>query len=132
MFLWGRRLQCLGEKGCRGFEGRRLGGGVGEGWEAWMEGLGPGLGEGPKGPGRGEGLGVGRGGLGSGAAVGGGVQGVTEGGPGVATTAGESAVSAKRPWGTRGGWGGVGWRGVGCSGWDEYGGWGGRLGYLNN
>ena len=44
----GRRLQCLGEKGCRGFEGRRLGGGVGEGWEAWMEGLGPGLGEGPK------------------------------------------------------------------------------------
>ena len=50
MFLWsGRRLQCLGEKGCRGFEGRRLGGGVGEGWEAWMEGLGPGLGEGPKG-----------------------------------------------------------------------------------
>ena len=28
----GRRLQCLGEKGCRGFEGRRLGGGVGEGW----------------------------------------------------------------------------------------------------
>ena len=46
MFLWGRRLQCLGEKGCRGFEGRRLGGGVGEGWEAWMEGLGPGLGEG--------------------------------------------------------------------------------------
>ena len=45
----GRRLRCLGEKGCRGFEGRRLGGGVGEGWEAWMEGLGPGLGEGPKG-----------------------------------------------------------------------------------
>ena len=45
------------------------------------------------------------------------MQGITEGGPGVATRAGGCAVSAKRSWDTRagegGGWGGVGWGALG-------------------
>ena len=95
---WGRRLQCLGEKGCRGSGGRRLGG---AGRYRGKAGLGSGV-EGP--------------------------------GPGLGKD--DAPVRAKGPWGTRvgegGGWGGVGWRGVGCSGWDEYGGWGWHLGYLNS
>ena len=110
----GRRLRCLGEKGCRGGLGGPKEGKAGRpGWRGW------GLGREAacEREGRGEGLGVGRlgGGLGSGAAVGGGCRALQRAGGGQGGRT--RRFRAKRPWGTRGGegggWGVVRWGALG-------------------